>query len=209
MNCISFPAESLSPQTGDTLYLDSSFVLSGLALHRNCADLLQAFAGHSMYASPVVWAEVVHVLVRTYVAGDLSKLMVRQAEGLVHPMTAPELMSLWMRGKAREGLLNMKRASDEAMKSPSARLRALLIPYQQSAMGALERFLEASGVSLLSIGPEALRKAKTICEVAPCDTNDALHLAVALTSGCSYAVTKDADWGRVPATLRPVVLQVA
>jgi len=162
-----------------------------------------------MYVSPVVWAEAVHVLVRTYIAGDLKKLMAGEAEELVHPVAAPELMSLWMRGKAGEGLLNIKRASHEAIKSPFTQLRALVIPYQQSATGALEHFLETSGVSLLPIGPEALKGAKTICEIAPCDTNDALHLALALTSGCSYAVTKDADWGRVPPALRPVVLQVA
>ena len=57
MNCVSFPAQSLS------------------------------LADHSAYVSPVVWAEAVHVLVRTYIAGALRKLMAGEAEQFVRAVS--------------------------------------------------------------------------------------------------------------------------
>ena len=93
--------------------------------------------------------------------------------------------------------------------SPSAQLREMLLPYQRSAVAAVDSFLSDSGASFLTIGADVLEKAKAMCRAVPCDTNDALHLASALKGKCSYAITKDADWVWIPDAFRPAVVRVA
>jgi len=85
----------------------------------------------------------------------------------------------------------------------------MLLPYQQLATLAVRDFLLRSGADILAIDANVLGLASEIVAVTPCETNDALHLALALTAKCSHLMTKDADFGRVPPSLRPGVLRVA
>lgn len=183
MTSISFPRQALPVGSEDSFYLDSSFAVACLSYERNCLDLLIKITGRPTYVSSVVWAEAVHVLVRTYLADDLQKAMAGEKEELVHPEIAPVLLSEFIKDQAGEGGFWVRKACHDVLKSPSAQLREMLLPYQRSA--------------------------KTMCCAVPCDTNDALHLASALKGKCSYAVTKDADWVWIPDAFRPAVVRVA
>lgn len=209
MTSISFPRQALPVGSEDSFYLDTSFAVACLSYERNCLDLLIKITGRPTYVSSVVWAEAVHVLVRTYLADDLQKAMAGEKEELVHPEIAPVLLSEFIKDQAGEGGFWVRRACHDVLKSPSAQLREMLLPYQRSAVAAVDSFLSDSGASFLTIGADVLEKAKAICRAVPCDTNDALHLASALKGKCSYAVTKDADWVWIPDAFRPAVVRVA
>jgi len=206
---MSFPAEPLALHPSDSFYLDSSFVVAGLAREVNCTLLLSIIAGHRAFISPIVWSETVHALVRTYLADDLQKAMAGQLTDLTHPEVAPAILGWLLRQHANSGGFWVRNASHDILKAAPKGYRDTLLPYQESATTVLEQFRVNSGAVMLTIDDNALGKAQQICAETPCDTNDALHLAAALCSGCSHAVTKDADWAKVPAGLRPIVLRVA
>lgn len=189
--------------------MDSSFTVACLSYEQNCLDLLDVVAGKPIYVSSVVWAEAVHALVRSYVADDLLKAMTGQEKELVNPAVGPALLKALLRDKAQQGGFRLRAASHDILKAPSAELRQTLLPYQRAALTAVDNFLFDSGALVLGVDESVLQEAKAICRVAPCDTNDALHLALARKGECSYAITKDADWVRIPDALRPSVVRVA
>jgi predicted nucleic acid-binding protein len=209
MNCRSFPAEPLALHPSDSFYLDSSFVVAGLAREVNCTQLLSTITGHRVFISPIVWSETIHALVRTYISDDLQKAMAGQLTDLIHPEVAPAILGWLLKQHANSGGFWVRNASHDILKAAPEGCRDMLLPYQKSATTVLDQFRVNSGAIMLTIDDNALVKAQQICAETPCDTNDALHLATAFWSGCSHAVTKDADWAKVPAGLRPIVLRVA
>lgn len=157
----------------------------------------------------MVWGEAVHVLVRTYLMDDLEKVMSDRPNELVHPQAARAILKESLKRYARGGSFQVRSAAHDILKAGSAGFREMLLPYQNSAVASVETFVADSGADVLPVRAESLLRAREICTFTPCDTYDALHLAVALDGGCTYAVTKDADWARIPSNLRPAVVRVA
>jgi len=190
MSCLSFPSQPFKPGPTDSFYLDSSFVIAGLSGEKACSDLLLTVADYPLSISPI-------------------KLIAGTTKDLLHA-DAPKLLKALLATKAYKEVFRFRAVCRDVLKRRSDEVRNMLLPYQQLATLAVRDFLlRWSGADILAIDANVLGLASEIVAVTPCETNDALHLALALTAKCSHLITKDADFGRVPPSLRPGVLRVA